>query len=129
MSRFENAFRAPTPGSTRTSAQQSVQASLYGRLKRRYGDTAGDVGWLLIRAAQPEHRDHEEARAMLASREADELAFLASVASASVRAMAARAECAALAEAVRKAISDIGITKAAAARIDWRALAKKAGAE
>lgn len=61
-----------------TRAAASVQSSLFGRLRKARGSTmAGRLGWLLIRAAQPEHADYRAAGEALASMgETDLRAFL-----------------------------------------------------
>ena len=65
--RFASAFDAPDPATLGTPAVQSVQSSLYLRLKKSKGNKAGDIGWLLVRAAQPEHDRHASALAALSS--------------------------------------------------------------
>jgi hypothetical protein len=77
---ISRAFDPPTPGPLSTSVAQSVQSSLYQRLRKTYKDRAGDVGWLLVRLGQPDHREHDEAcQAVNARSLADITAFLAVV--------------------------------------------------
>ena len=61
----------------RVAAAASVQASLYGRLKRSYGGSgAGTVAWMLLHAADPDHKRHDAALAALEKRTPSELATL-----------------------------------------------------
>lgn len=68
MSRFDHAFDAPEPSTLGVSGIQSVQSSLYLRLRKTYGNKSGTMGWLLVRLAQPEHADHQAAFDALSSR-------------------------------------------------------------
>ncbi len=63
--RFDDAFEPPAPGSTGVSAVQSVQSSLYMRLKKTYGSKAGAMGWILIRLGQFDHPENGDANAAL----------------------------------------------------------------
>ncbi len=81
------AFDPPDPASLGTPAAQSVQCALFMRLKKTYGNRAGDVGWLLVRLGQPEHRDYEAALESCFRRTVPELTTLSSaVASARTKA-------------------------------------------
>ena len=76
---IKNAFDPIDPLSLGTPAYQTVQASIYGRLRKTRGKTAGDLGWLLVRLGQPSHREHEEALETIMTRPASELAALSTV--------------------------------------------------
>jgi len=48
--------RVVTPLATAGAAAQSVQTSLFGRLRKaRGGPLAGKIAWMLVRAGQPDH--------------------------------------------------------------------------
>ena len=47
------------------TAPQSVQSSLYQRLKRTWGKRSGAIAWTLVRAGQARHGAHAEAVAAL----------------------------------------------------------------
>ncbi len=59
--RFDSAFEPPTPGSTGVSFVQTVQSSLYMRLKKTHGSKAGAMAWMLVRLGQPDHDQSLEA--------------------------------------------------------------------
>lgn len=65
MGKFDIVLQGPSPDdvarASAVAAQQSLQSSLYQRLKRSRGAAAGQIGWMLLRLAQYEHRDHDEA--------------------------------------------------------------------
>lgn len=109
--RFESAFDAPDPSSLGTPAVQSVQASLYLRLKKSRGNKAGDIGWLLVRSAQPEHPRHPAALAALSSLGLEGLRALAATARATSAApkIAARSDARALAQAIVDALDGVAV--------------------
>ncbi len=76
-----DAFLPPDFSSSRaTAAATSAQCSLYQRLRKSHGNRAGALAWLLVRLAQPDHREHEEAcEAVMAQSPADLTALLAVV--------------------------------------------------
>ncbi len=47
------------------SAVQSVQSSLYMRLKKTHGSKAGAMGWMLVRLGQPDHEANGDANAAM----------------------------------------------------------------
>jgi hypothetical protein len=123
MSKFDAAFeRLPGPG----SFVQSVQSSLYMRLRRTYGRSSGALGWLLIRSAQPSHADHHEALMALASRPHEELELLIDAArgTASSPAILARSEAAAFAAEIVRGLEETLAAGRAAAAVDFKAMAK-----
>ncbi len=61
MSVFDPPSREQAAKASELAARQSVQSSLYVRLKKLYPSTSGDVAWALIRAATPEHPLSESA--------------------------------------------------------------------
>lgn len=107
--RFASAFDPPDPSSLGTPAVQSVQASLYLRLKKARGNKAGDIGWLLVRLAQPEHPRHESAIAAISALCVADLRGLAATARATLAApkISARADARELAGAVVSALDDL----------------------
>ncbi len=83
---FDRAFDKPAANSLMTPAAQSVQASLYGRLKKKHGNNSGMLGWLLVRAAQPDHKQHAYAIEKLNDQTVADLAALLDVAEATLNA-------------------------------------------
>ncbi len=65
--------------STATAVATSVQCSLYQRLRKSHGNRAGALAWLLVRLAQPDHREHEEAFDSLLSQPMPALAALSTI--------------------------------------------------
>lgn len=105
MGRFDGVFERAAPQAA--PATQSVQSSLYRRLVRTHGKAAGDVGWMLVRAAQPGHRDHRSAVQALQRLELPSLRELSTVVAASARAMGAREDCAALCRRISAALRKV----------------------
>ena len=83
---ISRAFDAPSTEPLPAAVAQSVQSSLWQRLKPKYRDRAGDLAWLLVRLAQPEHREHDEACEAIMARSSEDLADLLSVVCAAPRA-------------------------------------------
>lgn len=105
---FDRAFDPPTPGTTGVPAAQSVQSSLYLRLKKSRGDKAGAIGWLLVRAGQPEHPRNAAALAALASQGSGLESLLATArATRAAPAVAGKLASRELAQAVVDAIQDL----------------------
>ncbi len=80
--RFDAALLPATPHELVTEKPwlQRVQSSLYRRLASTYGNSrAGLVSWLLIRLAQPSHRDHRSCAESLASRHRERSSELAAL--------------------------------------------------
>lgn len=115
--RFARAFDAPSPDSLLRPAVTCLQASLYGRLKKRYGNKAGDLGWLLVRLAQPSHRDHASAMRALESRSSEDFgAMLEAVKGAETApSVAGRSECRDLCHRILAVFSSLGAARAATA--------------
>jgi hypothetical protein len=82
--KFARAFDPPDPATLLPSPVQSIQSSLYQRLRRSYGRQAGTVGWLLVRLAQPKHRDHASAVASVSALPRGPLGALAACARATL---------------------------------------------
>ncbi len=75
---------------------KSVQTSLFQRLKKKYGNRAGDLGWLLVRLGQPQHREHGAALDAIVTRPVEELTLfqsLVSAASSAAKTQGARDMC------------------------------------
>lgn len=77
--RFAGAFDPPDPATLGTPVVQSVQSSLYQRLRRSKGGKAGSIAWLLVRAGTPKHAAHGEAMTILEGLSAGALAELLAV--------------------------------------------------
>ncbi len=92
-----------------TPSIQSVQSSLYQRLKRTHGKNAGTVGWLLVRASQPTHRHHADALAALSTLAPPALAALTSTVRAMLGAptIAGRADSRELAQGIVEALEGV----------------------
>ncbi len=97
---FSKAFDPPIPGTTGVNPVQSVQSSLYLRLKKSRGNKAGTIGWLLVRAGQPEHPRHAEALEALEGLDASGLAEVLAVARATVGALSGKPDALALARLI-----------------------------
>ncbi len=132
--RFASAFDPPDPSSLGTPAVQSVQASLYLRLKKARGNKAGDIGWLLVRLAQPDHPRHEPALAALSALGVGDLRALAVTARATCAApkIAARADARELAAAIVEQLQHMigerdgaAVVAAMPPAIDFRAAARE----
>ena len=104
MTKFDDALSPPTPGTTGTSVVQSVQSSLYQRLRKPRGDRAGTLAWMLIRLTQTDHRDHGDAQASLMTADPATLQLFSSVVSAS-RATATRSEVKAMLDGIAAELS------------------------
>ncbi len=104
---IRDAFLPIDPSTLGTPVAQSVQCSLYMRLKKTHGKNAGSLGWLLVRLGQPEHREHDEAIEMIMGRPSADLVALSSVvgsARAAAKTPAARDLCGAVIEVINLAI-------------------------
>lgn len=100
---IRDAFAPLSPDDIGTPAYVSVQASLFNRLRKQHGKNAGNLAWLLVRLAQPDHREHDEACAMIVARDSASLSALLSTVSTArdaARPAGARAMCEAIAEAL-----------------------------
>jgi hypothetical protein len=73
---IKDAFLPIDPSTLGTPVAQSVQCALYMRLRKTHGKNAGNLGWLLVRLGQPNHREHDEACSAIMTRPSDELATL-----------------------------------------------------
>lgn len=73
---IRNAFDPVDPKSLGTPVYTTVQASLFNRLRKSHGKNAGNLAWLLVRLAQPDHREHDEACQMILARDTAALAAL-----------------------------------------------------
>lgn len=82
---ISRAFDPPSHSPLVGAVAQSVQSSLWQRLKPAYRDRAGDLAWLLVRLGQPSHREHDEAVTAIMLRPASELAALSSAVGAAPR--------------------------------------------
>lgn len=103
---IRNAFDPIDPSELGPPAYTTVQASLFNRLRKSHGKNAGNLAWLLVRLAQPDHREHEDAIALILERDAASLAALLSIvgaARAAARPPGARAMLAAIVEALETA--------------------------
>jgi hypothetical protein len=109
MGRFDGALDAPDASTLLPSATQSVQSSLYQRLRRTRGRRAGQVGWLLVRTAQPDHAAHADALAELSRIGAPGVRELAQIArgTATATTIAGRADSRDLAQAIVAALDAI----------------------
>ncbi len=90
-SRYAAAFAPRDPSElaadARRAAVASVQASLYGRLRREFGASgAGTIAWMLLHSADRSHRSHVEAYEALAGRSHSELCALHEAAEGAVKA-------------------------------------------
>lgn len=101
---ISRAFDPPSQAPLAGAVAQSVQSSLWQRLKPTYRDRAGDLAWLLVRLGQPSHREHDEAIETIMGRPASELAALSSVVAAPSRARR-NADASALVAAILEVLS------------------------
>ena len=116
---IRNAFDPVDPLSLGTPAYTSVQASLFNRLRKTRGKTAGDLGWLLVRLGQPDHREHAEACDTIMTRPASELAALSAVVVAardSLKGPGPRELCSAILEVLSSAHASAALQAKAARR-------------
>ncbi len=73
--------RTVTPLEREGALAQSVQTSLFQRLRKEHGGPlAGRLAWLLVRSTQERHSDCNDANAALASLPVEKLQTLASAA-------------------------------------------------
>ena len=85
MSKYDAAFAPRDPSELARDAARAatawVQSSLFNRLKRAFGTSnAGTIAWMMLRAADPSHADHDAACEALKARSGRELAELWSAA-------------------------------------------------
>ncbi len=112
---ISRAFDPPAVGALPGSVAQSVQSSLWQRLKPTYRDRAGDLAWLLVRLGQPDHREHGEACDAIMARPASELAALSGFVGAAPRGPRS-AEAAALVAVILEVLMDALASQALRAR-------------
>lgn len=113
MSKFDHAFdRSPSV----TPAVTSLQTSLFSRLRRGYGRSAGTLGWLLVRLGQPDHGDYEAACEALRARPSTELLSLLGTVRAARAALAGKPDVDALAGVVAGELEAIATVALAAER-------------
>ena len=85
MGKFDRVNLERDPSSTARdaviNAAQSLQASLYQRLRKARGNSgAGMTGWMMVRLAQEDHADNGEAIDAVLAMTASELSALLTVA-------------------------------------------------
>lgn len=80
MSKFDDLLKPETrfekDSHVRRSAVGSVQSSLYQRFRKSFGMRSGAVAWMLVRATQATHVDHDDALATLRKFPPDKLSTL-----------------------------------------------------
>jgi hypothetical protein len=102
---ISKAFDPPSDAPAFSPAQR-VQCAIFRRLRPRYRDRAGDLGWLLVRLGQPEHREHEAAVEGVLTRSLAELTYLLEVIR-TTRSMAKTADARAFCDAIITIFGDI----------------------
>ena len=103
---IQNAFDPIAPEDLGPPVFTTVQASLFNRLRSTRGKNAGNLAWLLVRLAQPDHREHDDACTLILAQPLADLTALLSVVSgarAGAKRVAARDMLAAIADALETA--------------------------
>jgi hypothetical protein len=90
MSSIGDAFLPPDPASLGVPALSTLQTSLFNRLRKTYGNRSGAMSWLLVRLAQPSHRDHMAALTAIEAQPTATLSALSLVVAAARAALVAR---------------------------------------
>ncbi len=110
----------------RTATINSVQSSLYMKLKWRYPAASGKVAWYLIWLAHPRHKRHDEARSRIEDRSVEDIQQLIEAVRKSRGSEKATEAWTALCDDILKALGAMGRAKLAPALAAAKAV-KKAG--